>query len=55
MMYVAIYKSQIFCHGLEIDTIENRINYLKRCYKHITDELIDDIMAINCRSTKRAI
>jgi hypothetical protein len=54
MMYVAIYKSRIFCNIIGIDTIENKINYLKRCCKHITDKLINDIMIVHCRSTKRA-
>jgi hypothetical protein len=55
MMYVAIYKSQIFCHHFEIDTIENRIDYLKKYCEHITHELINDIMTIKCRSTKKAV
>jgi hypothetical protein len=55
MMYVAIYKSQIFSYSLGIDTIENKIDFLKKYWKHITDELIDDIMIVHRRSTKRAI
>jgi hypothetical protein len=55
MIYVAIFKSRIFTNPLVDDSIENRIDYLREYCSHITDELINKIIAINSRSTKRAI
>jgi hypothetical protein len=55
LMYLALYKSHIFSDGIHCDTIENRINCLQEHCERVTDELIDEIIAINSRSTKRAI
>jgi hypothetical protein len=55
MIYVAIFKSTIFTNPIYNDSIENRIDYLQEYCSHITDELINEIIAINSRSTKRAL
>jgi hypothetical protein len=54
MMYIAIVKSENFGYTSSCKTIENRIDLLKKNNVDINDCLINEIMAINSRSIKRA-
>ena len=55
MMYIAIFKSENFYSHKNYCTVEERIDNLLQTSLYINKTIIDDVLVISKRSTKRAI